>query len=208
MGGGRSSRRGRIRGGGGKHRKRERERKNTQTIYADTPATTQLGVVGKVCPVSPAFAKKFSATRLRAEDSTRFPCVEGRICGRINGGGCISNFHSNARYTRPAQHSRCQASPPSLHIPTYHAEERQLSRQVFQFFHQGGGQSPVGNLSPPLPASNSRQSFTRSLQDSGEEGGGSATTIRRASIRRCLSERHSYRAYYAFRSHGGRGKSL
>lgn len=163
MGGGRSSRRGRIRGGGGKHRKRERERKNTQTIYADTPATTQLGVVGKVCPVSPAFAKKFSATRLRAEDSTRFPCVEGRICGRINGGGCISNFHSNARYTRPAQHSRCEASPPSLHIPTYHAEERQLSRQVFQFFHQGGGQSPVGNLSPPLPASNSRRSFTRSL---------------------------------------------
>lgn len=187
---------------------RERERKNTQTIYADTPATTQLGVVGKVCPVSPAFAKKFSATRLRAEDSTRFPCVEGRICGRINGGGCISNFHSNARYTRPAQHSRCEASPPSLHIPTYHAEERQLSRQVFQFFHQGGGQSPVGNLSPPLPARNSRRSFTRSLQDSGEEGGGSATTIRRASIRRCLSERHSYRAYYAFRSHGGGGKSL
>lgn len=62
-------------------------------------------------------------------------------------------------------------------------------------------------VTSPLPC----QPATRGkvlLDLSGEEGGGSATTIRRASIRRCLSERHSYRAYYAFRSHGGGGKSL
>lgn len=97
MRGGRSSRRIRERRkepniGRKKEREREWERENTQTIYADTPATTQLGVVGKVCPVSPVFAKKFSATRLRAEDSTRFPRVEGRICGRINARGRGMHF--------------------------------------------------------------------------------------------------------------------
>lgn len=131
--------------------RRQREGR-TRRLYTQTPdATTQLGVVGKVSPV---FGKKFTATRLRAGDSARFPRVEGRICGRINGGrgkgGCISNFHSNARYTccqRRAAFAMRSFSPSlflPLYIPTYYAEERQLSRQVFQFFQQGGGQSCGG----------------------------------------------------------------
>lgn len=128
--------------------RRQREGR-TRRLYTQTPdATTQLGVVGKVSPV---FGKKFTATRLRAGDSARFPRVEGRICGRINGGGgrvdafLIFIRMRDTRAARDAQHSRCEASlPPSLYIPTYYAEERQLSRQVFQFFQQGGGQSCGG----------------------------------------------------------------
>lgn len=131
--------------------RRQREGKNTQTIHADT---RRYDATWRCWKSIPGIRKKIHGNEIACRGFRQIP-PRRRSNMRPNKwrggkGGCISNFHSNARYTccqRRAAFAMRSFSPSlflPLYIPTYYAEERQLSRQVFQFFQQGGGQSCGG----------------------------------------------------------------